>query len=243
MKDTKRESPAVATGVTPVLSAAVVVLRETERGIEVLLLQRNNKIKVHGGSWVFPGGKAELADCPQWEQQTSLSDLDEAAMQQVARSAACRETWEEAGIQLRPDDLNYCSRWITPEVMPKRFDAWFFLTRVTQPTVTIDQNEIQAAQWLTPSEALRAHEEAGLSLPPPTFLTLLQLSECASVEDALTTLSQKPSTYQPRLCPTKTGFHSIYEEDHHYASPTTDMTKPCHRLILAHGKYTYMRDM
>ena len=49
MKDSKRESPGVATVVTPVLSAAVVVLREAERGMEVLLRQRNNKIKVHGG--------------------------------------------------------------------------------------------------------------------------------------------------------------------------------------------------
>ena len=41
------------------LSATVVLVRDTEQGIETLLLRRNPKLKFAAGSWVFPGGAVD----------------------------------------------------------------------------------------------------------------------------------------------------------------------------------------
>ena len=39
----------------PIPAATVVLLRDADDGIEVLMLKKNSKITV-GGMWVFPGG-------------------------------------------------------------------------------------------------------------------------------------------------------------------------------------------
>ena len=65
------------------------------------------------GVWVFPGGGVDPADGD-----------GEAGY----RACAVRELAEEASIELPADEeLVLFSRWITPEVISRRFDAWFFL--------------------------------------------------------------------------------------------------------------------
>ena len=41
-------------------AATVVLLREGDCGVEVLMLRKNSKI-TFGGMWVFPGGKIDAA--------------------------------------------------------------------------------------------------------------------------------------------------------------------------------------
>ena len=68
--------------IEPVYPAATVVLvRDSEVGLEALLVQRNQAVKHMGGMWVFPGGKVDEEDYPQ--------DRDE---YQAAVNAAFRET-------------------------------------------------------------------------------------------------------------------------------------------------------
>ena len=42
-------------------AATVVLVREGDSGVEVLMLRKNSKI-TFGGMWVFPGGKIDAAD-------------------------------------------------------------------------------------------------------------------------------------------------------------------------------------
>ena len=44
-------------------ASTVVLLRDGELGVEVLMLRKNSKI-TFGGMWVFPGGKIDAADYP-----------------------------------------------------------------------------------------------------------------------------------------------------------------------------------
>ena len=44
------------------LAATVVVVRDGEDGLEVLMVLRNRSLKFGGGSWVFPGGRVDEAD-------------------------------------------------------------------------------------------------------------------------------------------------------------------------------------
>lgn len=75
----------------PALAATVVILRNAEKaneGFEVLCVRRSAGSKFLGGAIVFPGGKVSSDDGP------------EDAQEDAWRTAACRETLEEAAIAL-----------------------------------------------------------------------------------------------------------------------------------------------
>src|SRR5262249_22587229 len=51
-----------AKGVVAAPAATVVLVRDGERGLEVLLGRRSSKLAFHGGAWVFPGGRIDPVD-------------------------------------------------------------------------------------------------------------------------------------------------------------------------------------
>src|SRR5258705_7991229 len=97
-------------------AATVVLVRDAERGLEVLLARRSSKLAFHGGAWVFPGGRIDPAD-----YGASLDDLEAAA-----RRGAAREGMEEAQVEVDPDTLGHVSNLATPEISPKRVATWLF---------------------------------------------------------------------------------------------------------------------
>ncbi|MCB1646740.1 MAG: NUDIX domain-containing protein, partial [Pseudomonadales bacterium] len=48
----------------PIPAATVVILRDTDDEVEVLMLHKNSKI-AFGGMWVFPGGRIDEEDYPE----------------------------------------------------------------------------------------------------------------------------------------------------------------------------------
>src|SRR5882724_4434829 len=111
------EAPNLGTPSEPRPAASVVLLRRggkhSQRALEVLLLKRSSEARFMPGVWVFPGGAVDPGD-----------GAEEAGF----RACAVRELAEEAGIELPQDEeLVLFSRWITPEEISTRFDAWFFL--------------------------------------------------------------------------------------------------------------------
>ena len=101
------------------------------------------------GVWVFPGGASSRARSP--------------------RRCAARELEEETGIELGEGaELRAWSRWITPEVVPVRFDTHFFVGLAPAHTPPRpDGGEVDEAGWFTPRGALRASRtgRAGARLP------------------------------------------------------------------------------
>ena len=84
------------------------------------------------------------------------------------------------------DMLTPYSRWITPETKSgkKRFDARFFIARAPEgQTALHDDVEMAESVWVTPAGALEMYRSGGMALMPPTFRTLEELSEFASVND------------------------------------------------------------
>jgi 8-oxo-dGTP pyrophosphatase MutT (NUDIX family) len=170
------EAPNLGEPATPRPSASVVLLRRggkhKDRALEVLLLKRTEEARFMPGVWVFPGGGVDPED-----------GTGEAGY----RACAVRELEEEAGIAL-PDDeeLVLFSRWITPEMVSRRFDAWFFLTLAPAHTPPEpDGVETTEARWFEPQAALDAQVAGELALAFPTISQLKSLLPFRTAADAI----------------------------------------------------------
>ncbi len=178
------------TGVVAAPAATVVLLRDGDDGIEVLLARRSSKLSFHGGAWVFPGGRIDPAD-----YGDTPDDLVRAA-----RQAAVREAKEEAGVDVDPDALVHLSNWTTPEGAPKRFATWFFVGQVAGGDEVADGSEMDAIQWYRPHEALAARAAAEIELAPPQYVTLLHLADVATVAEAMAAIDAADAIdYLPRF--------------------------------------------
>ncbi len=215
----------------PIPSATVVLLREANETIEVLLLKRNSKIS-YGGMWVFPGGKIDAEDYEKAEDSaTGEANRDGEAALVAAQNAAHRETQEEAGLDIQREKLIYFAHWTTPKIRPKRFSTWFFIAPAETHDVTIDGGEIHEHCWRSPMDALKAHREGEIELVPPTFLTLLEISPYSSiseVEDALSNSS--PRVFEPRVEILPEGLCYFYEGDAGYEKTDHKAEGARHRL-------------
>lgn len=105
--ETKAQPP----GMTPRAAATVALLRDAEEGMEVFLVKRHGLSDAFGGAYVFPGGKVDPADTDVAVLQRLGAPLDSlhAALGEAQLDvstaagffvAACRETFEEAGVLL-----------------------------------------------------------------------------------------------------------------------------------------------
>jgi 8-oxo-dGTP pyrophosphatase MutT (NUDIX family) len=170
------EAPNLGEPSIPRPSASVVLLRRggkhDDRTLEVLLLKRAEEAKFMPGVWVFPGGGVDAAD---GEGEAGY------------RACAVRELEEEAGIGLGADEeLVLFSRWITPEVVSRRFDAWFFLALApAHKPPEPDGVETTEAGWFEPQLALDAQAAGKLALAFPTISQLQSLLPFRTAAEAI----------------------------------------------------------
>lgn len=165
--------------VKPRPSASIVLVRDGEtapvESLEVLMVKRNDAAHFMPGVWVFPGGAVDPGDG------------DPAAGFDTFGACARRELAEEAGVTLAPEtELVPFNRWITPEFLPVRFDARFFLAPApvgAEPVV--DGREAVAGGWFKPGAALAASKRDEMNIAFPTIHQLDELSRFATVAAAL----------------------------------------------------------
>jgi 8-oxo-dGTP pyrophosphatase MutT (NUDIX family) len=170
------EAPNLGGPSVPRPAASVVLLRRggkhADRALEVLLLKRSEQAKFMPNVWVFPGGA-----------------VDEADGEDQARFKACavRELEEEAGIALpAAEELVLFSRWITPEIVSRRFDARFFLALAPAHTPPrADGVETTDAAWFEPANALDAQAAGQLVLAFPTIKQLEALLPFRTSDEAI----------------------------------------------------------
>jgi 8-oxo-dGTP pyrophosphatase MutT (NUDIX family) len=164
------EPPAI-----PRPAATVILLRRggkhSDRALEVCLVRRNPEARFMPGVWVFPGGAVDEAD---------------GEGEDAHRAAAVRELREEAGIEVPPEELVAYSRWITPRVVPVRFDTRFYLALAPAHSPPHpDGSETIDAGWFAPSLALEMHRRDELPLVFPTIKHLESLLPFANAAEAL----------------------------------------------------------
>ncbi len=215
----------------PRLSATVLLVRDSDTSLEVLMVKRHHQIDFVAGALVFPGGKSSPDDtAPGWDAYT---DGDFGPIQQDARIAAVREAFEESGLllarhkanrgagaelvgadvadKLGPhrsavdrgeksflelmqehdlvlalDSLVLFGHWITPKMMPKRFDTYFYLAPAPDnQAARHDGRETTDAVWLGAHDAISQAEAGTANIIFPTRMNLIKLARAESVSDAV----------------------------------------------------------
>ncbi len=170
------EMPNTGSPATPRAAAGIVLLRRggkhSERALEVLLLKRSGEAKFMPNVWVFPGGAV---------------DPEDGGGEQGHRACAMRELAEEASIELPAgEELVLFSRWVTPEIVSTRFDAWFYLALAPAHTPPRpDGVETVEARWFKPAEAIAEQEAGTIALSFPTINQLHWLLPFRTSDEAL----------------------------------------------------------
>lgn len=96
------------------------------------------------------------------------------------------EVVRELGVRLSLDALTVFARWITPTMMPKRFDTWFYAVRAPENQLAAcDGRETVDAEWIAPREALDLAEAGQRTVIFPTRMNLQLLGEAQSAADAV----------------------------------------------------------
>ncbi len=151
----------------------VAAIRETYEEAGILLARRR--------------GESELID----DATANALDAHRLAVQRGTLSF--REVLEREDLDLAPDLLAVHAHWITPEVVPKRFDTLFFAA-ATPPgqQAAHDGIESTAHIWIRPESALRQAEEGTRQIIFPTSCNLETLCAHADVAAAIAASVARP---------------------------------------------------
>jgi glyoxylase-like metal-dependent hydrolase (beta-lactamase superfamily II)/8-oxo-dGTP pyrophosphatase MutT (NUDIX family) len=150
---------------TRALAAHVAAIRELFEEAGVLLADRVDD----------PPGDTNPTAVPARARSLARSAL-------VGGEATFGTIVSELDLRLRTDLLVPLSRWVTPPVLPRRFDARFFATELQAGArVSFEGGEVVDHAWLTPGAALRAMGDGAISMWLPTSATLQQLEHARSL--------------------------------------------------------------
>ena len=117
---------------------------------------------------------------------TTSQDWEDDRHALLDRSLSLAELLSRRALVLRADLLRPWSRWITPAVEPRRFDARFFAAALPPGQRTRDVGgEASAVTWITPAAAIEAGRRQEITLWPPTAVSLAELAACGDLDTAL----------------------------------------------------------
>jgi 8-oxo-dGTP pyrophosphatase MutT (NUDIX family) len=186
-------------------AASVILLRDTEHGLETYLLHRHAMMPFAASMAVFPGGRVDPTDA-----EGGLDPI---------RRCAVRETAEETGVVLEDADLIPWAHWITPEIEPRRYDTWFFVAVIPSDQEAVDiSGETDRAEWSTPREALAAERSGLIRMLPPALSILIELADLPSAAEVINHADgRQVEPVLPQLIMTETGWQFRYP-----AAPTNE---------------------
>lgn len=145
-------------------AATVLLLRDGDRGVEVLMLRRHAAVEFAGDAWVFPGGAVDPADRTldpaRWHgiDPAALADRFDATAAEVLgfHVAAVRETFEESGLLLAHHAdgvpvLRAADRALRARVAGAGFHAWLAAQRLVCDLACL----AYLSRWVTPVQSAK----------------------------------------------------------------------------------------
>jgi 8-oxo-dGTP pyrophosphatase MutT (NUDIX family) len=179
-------------------AASIILGRDADRGLEVLVVERGASSRFLPGYVAFPGGSID-------DEDASLAERWFRDPEEAARAGVVRELIEECGLVLtetgvragsssaavdaeppRAEGLPEIAHWIAPEDVPVRFDARYFAAAAGgDADPTPDLSETAAAWWAPPADLLHEWEAERRLLYWPTYFTMQALAGCETTSDLL----------------------------------------------------------
>ena len=159
----------------------------------------------------------------------------------------------DGGLVLQTGALHYFSRWITPKMAPRRYDARFFVARLPDGQEPLhDDRETIATVWIRPADAIARAQAGSLTLAPPTLRTLDELEDYASVDEIFAaTRDRTVAPITPRMTTVEGNPAVIYPGDADYdlldeSAPPTAAGAPApgrayDRMLMVDGVWRAMR--
>lgn len=159
------------------------------------MAQRGSGARFMANAWVFPGGVVDELDGPpddddvRWKRAALRELVEEVGIWVTTpqlpapqpgrvRGAAIYDVVRSNGVDLDVDRLVYFANWVTPTVIPVRFDTRFFATTV-DPSLEPDPDpgELRHAEWIDATEAVRLADSGRRIVPQPTTRILRLLAD------------------------------------------------------------------
>jgi 8-oxo-dGTP pyrophosphatase MutT (NUDIX family) len=130
------------------------------------------------------------------------------------------------GLRLAASGLGRWHHWITPALMPRRYDTYFFVAPVeNNQRCRPDNHETVHGTWVTPGKALAENARGTLPLSPPALVTLHQMLDFSDL-DALMARARRrswPAPIMPRLWPLENGALIVEPWDPDYTRQTVSV--------------------
>ncbi len=84
------------------------------------------------------------------------------------------------------DLLQHFAHWVTPTMMPKRFDTHFYLAKAPEDHIAMhDGHESVDSMWISPQDVLKGAKEGKYTVILPTRLNVEMLGQSKTVEEAM----------------------------------------------------------
>ncbi len=213
-------------------ASTVVLLRDTDNGMETLMLKRNKGLMFAGGLWVFPGGALEESDIESANGDIALA----------TRIAATREAEEECGLLPDTEKMVHLSHWTTPVVEPKRFETWIYAAPLAgDADVAIDGNEIHDFVWIRVQDSVAQHEAGEFGMLPPTYITLLSLLRYATTAEMTAGENEIPPPYVlPVFTRAEDRMAVLFQGDAGYETGDGSVPGARHRAIMQEKGWEYI---
>ena len=105
------------------------------------------------------------------------------------------------GLRLCADALTPFAHWITPSMMPKRFDTRFYLAPAPEDHLAVhDGSESVDSVWINPQHALQEAESGKRTIIFPTRMNVEKLGRSPNMSHAIETARQTPIvTVEPQV--------------------------------------------
>ena len=137
---------------------------------------------------------------------------------------------QEDGLVLSLSRLGRWHHWITPELMPRRFDTFFFVSPVEPgQDCRPDYHETVHGVWVNPRTALAKNMQGTLPLSPPTLVTLHQMLPFTDLDTLMAETRNRswPAPIMPRLWPLDESLLIIepWDLDYTRETVTVDTTR------------------
>lgn len=138
---------------------------------------------------------------------------------------------EREQLRLAFDTLTRYSHWITPDMMPKRFDTDFFLAAAPSDHVAVhDGHESVDSIWIRPDAALAGAADGTYTVIFPTRLNIEMLAESADVTTAIADAGARTIvTVLPVTEQREDGNYIVIPKDAGYRVSEEKMERPASR--------------